>query len=119
MSDRKKSKNYWAFGAKGWGVAGVGIMFYFFWQGPIYSGSNFWFSALNEMFGWSVPSMALPITLAGILSIFGVMLWGALAKKLGAKRVIVITMVLAAASNMIFAAMQTLWAFDVSVILFF
>lgn len=119
MSDITKRKNYWAFGKKGWGIAGIGILFYFFWQGPMYSASNFWFTALEEMFGWSVPSMALPITLAGILSVFGVILWGALAKKFGAKRIIVICLLCAAACNMIFVSFMTLWSFGLSIILFF
>jgi len=119
MSDGKTMKNYWAFGTKGWGVALAGLMFYYFWQGPLYGGSNYWFTAFNEKFGWSVPSMALPITLAGILSVFGVMLFGALAKKIGAKRVIVMCLVLAAACNMLFAVFQTLWSFQVAIILFF
>ncbi|MCL1896995.1 MAG: MFS transporter [Clostridiales bacterium] len=118
-TDFTKRKNYWAFGTKGWGVAGIGILFYFFWQGPMYSASNFWFGALEEMFGWSVPSMSLPITLAGILSLFGVILWGGLAKKLGAKRVIIICLLCAAASNMIFVGFMTLWSFGLSIILFF
>ena len=119
MSDLSTRKNYWAFGRKGWGVASVGIGFFFFFQGPMYGGTNFWFTALEEMFGWSVPSMSIPITIAGIASIFSVMLFGGLAKKFGAKRIIVICLLLAAASNMIFVSFMTLWSFGLSIILFF
>ncbi len=119
MEEGNETRNIFAFGAKGWGISTFGIAFYYFFLGPLYGGTNFWFSALNQMFGWTTTQMSVPIFLAGIIAMLGIILWGGLTKKIGAKRVIVISLILGALSNLIFAFIPTLWAFGSSVILYY
>jgi MFS family permease len=119
MSEVKKSRNPWNFGVKGWGIAFTGIACWYFWQGPLYAGSNFWFTGLNQMFGWEVPSMAAALTIGGVASVFTTALFGVLTKKYGAKKIIFITFVLAALSDLLFATQQTLWSYQVSAAVYF
>ncbi|MDR1291945.1 MAG: MFS transporter [Clostridiales Family XIII bacterium] len=119
MAELKQSRNPWSFGRKGWGVAFAGIACWYFWQGPLYAGSNFWFTGLNEMFGWEVTSMAAALTIGGVASVFTTALFGGLVKKFGAVKIIFIGFILAALVDLIFAFAQTLWAYQVSAAIYF
>ncbi|MDR1043323.1 MAG: MFS transporter [Clostridiales Family XIII bacterium] len=127
MAEVKQSRNPWNFGKKGWGVAFVGIACWYFWQGPLYAGSNFWFTGLPQMLGITDPgeaagmvtSMALALTIGGVASVFSTALFGGLTKKFGTKQVIFIGMLLAALSDLVFAFGQSLITYQISAAVYF
>jgi len=131
MPEVKQSRNPWNFGAKGWGVAITGIFCWIFWQGPLYAGSNFFFTFLGPVeaggvgelggheFGWAVPSMAAALTIGGGLAVVSTAVFGNLIKKLGTIKLIFICMVLCAIVDLYFGFSQTLISYQVSSAVYF
>jgi sugar phosphate permease len=127
----KQSRNPWNFGVKGWGIAFTGIFCWIFWQGPLYAGSNFFFTFLGPVetggigemgghtFGWSTPSMAAALTIGGVLAVVSTAFFGGAIKKLGTKKLIFICMILCAIVDLFFAFSQTLISYQVSAAVYF
>jgi MFS family permease len=125
--EKKKGGNPWNFGKKGWGVAFAGIACWYFWQGPLYAGSNFWFTGLPQILGITDPgeaagmvtSMALALTIGGVASVFTTALFGGLTKKFGTKQIIFVGMLLAALSDLVFGFGQSLLTYQISAAVYF
>lgn len=107
-----------AFGVKGWLVAIMGMAFYYFWQGPIHAGVNFYYSYFEGVFGWTNTQISSAVTFGLMAGVLGVFLWGPLTKKLGAKKTSVISLVCGAATIMIFALAPSLITMYISVVAF-
>ena len=106
-----------AFGVKGWMVTIAGILCIYMMNGPLVGGTNTIFSLFNEWYGWTVTQMSFGITLGGWLSVVGIMLFGMLCRKKGAKFVTVVSLAGVAVALALFAAGQTLTFFLISCIL--
>lgn len=105
-------------GAKGWGVTFVCIMFYLFY--------TFWNSVTNTLmgifnttYGWGQTEMSLVITVAGWISLLGIVLFGFLGKKIGAKKVSTLGLFISVIAFVILATMSDFIMFAVGVILFY
>lgn len=105
-------------GAKGWGITGICICFYFFY--------NFWNNASNTLFGiltgiygWETTQMSFIVTLGGWCSLLGIVLFGVIGRKIGAKRVSVIGLVGNIIAFIILATMSDFVMFSVGTLLFY
>ena len=107
-----------AFGVKGWGIAIMGMAFYYFWQGPIHVAVNFYYAYFEGMFGWNNTQVSTAVTIGLLMGVLGIFIWGPLNKKLGAKAVSVIGLLGGAASTMIFALAPSIVTLYIAVILF-
>ena len=106
-----------AFGVKGWMVTIAGILCIYMMNGPLVGGTNTIFSLFNEWYGWTVTQMSFGITLGGWLSVIGVMLFGMLCRKKGAKLVTVISLTGVAIALALFAVSQNLTMFILSCVI--
>ena len=52
-----------AFGVKGWGIALMGMAFYYFYQGPLHFAINFYYGYLEAVYGWTNQQLAAAITI--------------------------------------------------------
>jgi len=107
-----------AFGVKGWGIAIMGMVFYYFWQGPLYGAINFYYTYFEQAFGWTNTQVSAAITIGMLTGVLGIFIWGPLNKKLGPKMLSCIGLVGGAASVMIFALAPSLPTLYAAVILF-
>lgn len=119
MAEGKKF-NAWIpnFGAKGWGITFtcfVFFIFYTFWN----SVTNTLFGMFTEQYGWQQTDMSYVITIAGWISLFAVVLFGALGRKIGAKMVSVIGLIGSALGFVILACMTNFAMFAAGVIVFY
>lgn len=116
----KLSESSWIpnLGAKGWGVTLICVCFYFFynfWN----NGANTLFGIFTEMYGWQQTDMSFIVTLGGWLSLIGIVAFGALGKKMGAKVACIIGLIINALSFVILALMNSFMMYAAGVILFF
>lgn len=116
----EKKENTWIpnLGAKGWGVTLVCVGFYFFynfWN----NGANTLFGVFTEMYGWQQTDMSFIVTLGGWCSLLGIAVFGALGKKLGAKMIATIGLVLSGVAFIILANASDFTLYAIGVILFF
>ena len=107
-----------AFGAKGWIITAFAICFYYFYQGPIQFGSNFFFGYFEQAFGWSNQLISSAITIGSIVGIVSIVFWAPLNKKWGAKKLSITGLILAALSTCIFAFAPSKVTLYISVILY-
>lgn len=116
----KLSQSSWVpnLGVKGWGVTLVCVMFYLFY--------TFWNAATNtllgvftEMYGWQTTDMSFVVTIAGWISLVAIVLFGFVGKKIGAKKVSTIGLVVSALAFAILACMNSFVMFAAGVILFY
>jgi MFS family permease len=116
----KLAKSSWIpnLGVKGWGVTAVCIMFYLFY--------TFWNAVTNtllgiftEMYGWAQTDMSFVVTIAGWISLLGIVLFGYIGRKIGAKNVSTIGLFISAISFVILALMDSFLLFAVGVVLFY
>lgn len=116
----KLSQSSWIpnLGVKGWGVTLVCIMFYLFY--------TFWNSASNtllgiftEMYGWQTTDMSFVVTIAGWISLLSIVLCGFIGKKIGAKKISGIGLIVSAIAFVLLACMNSFVTFAIGVILFY
>lgn len=107
-----------AFGVKGWGIAIMGMAFYYFWQGPIHVAVNFYYGYFEGLFGWTNTQVSTAVTIGLLMGVLGIFIWGPLNKKMGAKMVSVIALLGGAVSTMIFALSPSIVTLYIAVILF-
>ena len=107
-----------AFGLKGWGIALMGIAFYYFYQGPLHFAINFYYGYLGEVYGWTNSQLAAAITIGQLVGVLGIFIWGPLNKKIGSKGVAIIGLIGGACSTMIFAFAPSIPTFYIAVIVF-
>ena len=107
-----------AFGVKGWGIAIMGMAFYYFWQGPIHVAVNFYYGYFEALFGWNNTQVSTAVTIGLLMGVLGIFIWGPLNKKWGAKKVSVVGLLGGAVSTMIFAVAPSLTTLYIAIILF-
>ena len=112
------SKYLPAFGVKGWGIALMGMAFYYFYQGPLHFAINFYYGYFEALYGWTNSQLAAAITIGQLVGVAGIFIWGPLNKKLGSKKVAIIGLLGGAISTMFFAFAPSIPTFYLSVILF-
>lgn len=116
----KISQSSWVpnLGVKGWGVTLICLCFYYFynfWS----NGANTLFGIFTEQYGWQQTDMSFIVTLGGWISLIGIVAFGALGKKKGARLVCIIGLLLSAVAFVIVALMNNFMMYAVGVILFF
>ena len=97
------SKYLPAFGVKGWGIALMGMAFYYFYQGPLHFAINFYYGYFEALYGWTNSQLAAAITIGQLVGVAGIFIWGPLNKKMGSKKVAIIGLAGGAISTMFFA----------------
>lgn len=107
-----------AFGLKGWGIAVMGMAFYYFWQSPLHAAINFYYDYFESVYGWTNVQLSAAITIGMLVGVAGIFIWGPLNKKMGSKQISVIGLVGGAASMLVFAFMPSIPTFYAAVILF-
>lgn len=115
-----KKFNAWLpnFGAKGWGITMVCFMFYFFyafWNG----GTNTLFPIFTEQHGWQTTDMSFVVTVGGWVSLIGIVAFGALLRKAGAKIVCAIGLFGSAVAFVLLAVMDSFAMYVAALILFY
>lgn len=118
MANVKESSWIPNLGAKGWGITVVCICFYLFygfWNGA----TNTLFALLNAMFGWETTQMSFVITISGWCSLVGIVVFGAIGKKIGARNVSIIGLIGTAIGFAIMALMTNFTMFAIGVFLFY
>ncbi len=114
-----KKRHAWIpdFGARGWGIVILGVVFYY--CGNLFDAAlNSILSVYSGMYGWDNVRMTSVVTIGGWLSILGVILFGILCKKKGAKLTSAIGLFGGALSLVILGAAKSFPLFVVGVILF-
>lgn len=116
--DKKKGVSTWlpAFGVKGWVIAIFGIIFYYFYQGPIHTASNFYFAYFEGLYGWTNTQVSTAITLGLLVGVAGITVWGPVQKKLGSRKVAVIGLLGGAVTNLIFGFFPSMVTLYISII---
>ncbi len=116
--DKKKSISTYlpAFGVKGWIIAIFGIIFYYFYQGPVQVASNFYFAYFEAVYGWTNTQISTAITLGLLVGVAGIFVWGPAQKKLGSKKLAIVGLLGAAVTNLIFGFAPSMATLYVSVI---
>jgi predicted MFS family arabinose efflux permease len=108
------------FGLKGWGIAFLSICFYYFYLGGVFDvGLNTLVGVYNEQYGWSITQIMFFVSLGGWLAILGIVIFGALCKKKGAKFVSIIGLFLVAISFLIVAFSKSLPVFAFGLVMNF
>ena len=107
-----------AFGVKGWGIALMGIAFYYFYQGPLHFAINFYYSYFEQVYGWTNTQLAAAITIGQLVGVAGIFIWGPLNKRIGSKKVAIIGLLGGALSTLVFAFAPSIPTFYISVIVF-
>ncbi|PJM75781.1 MFS transporter [Bifidobacterium simiarum] len=112
--------NHWIpdLGIKGWGVTATCIGFYFFynfWN----NGSNTLFSLFTEMYGWQTTQMSMVVTISGWASLVGILLFGIIGHRIGARNVSIIGLIGNVVAFAILALMNNFTMFVIGVLLFF
>lgn len=93
------------FGAKGWAVTLICLVFFIFnmyWN----SVTNVLFGYWAELYGWAETSMASVITISGWVSLIAIVVFGALIRKIGAKIVCIIGLLGSAVGFVLLANMN-------------
>lgn len=80
-------------GVKGWGVTACCIGFYIFYN-FFNNAANTLFGILTEMYGWQTTDLSFVVTIGGWVSLLGIVAFGALGKKIGARNVSIVGLVL-------------------------
>ncbi len=119
MSEKKKF-NAWLpnFGAKGWGITAICFVFcffYSFWNG----GTNTLLTIWTEQYGWAQTDMSYVITIGGWVSLIGIVVFGALGRKYGAKLICMIGLAGSAIGFAILAVMNSFAMYAAAVIIFY
>ena len=104
------------FGAKGWGIALMGMAFYYFYQGPLNVGINFYYGYFETLYGWTNTQLSAAVSIGLAVGVLGLFVWGPVNKRIGSKITAIIGLVGAAASNLAFASSPSLTTFYISVI---
>jgi OFA family oxalate/formate antiporter-like MFS transporter len=105
-------------GAKGWGITFICICFYFFynfWN----NASNTLFGVLTGMYGWETTQMSFIVTLGGWCSLLGIIVFGVIGRKVGAKNVSIIGLIGSIIAFVILATMSNFTMFAVGTLLFY
>lgn len=105
-------------GVKGWGVTACCIGFYIFYN-FFNNAANTLFGILTEMYGWQTTDLSFVVTIGGWVSLLGIVAFGALGKKIGARNVSIVGLVLNIIAFVILALMNSFAMYAVGVILFF
>lgn len=118
MGSLKESSWIPNLGGKGWAVTCVCIGFYFFY--------NFWNNAsnvllniLNGMYGWDPTQISFIITLGGWCSLIGILVFGPLGAKIGARKVSIVGLVGNMIAFVLLATMSNFAMFAIGVVLFY
>jgi predicted MFS family arabinose efflux permease len=107
------------FGLKGWGIAGLGICFYYLSMSVFDVGLNTLVGTYNEMYGWSITQIMFFVSLGGWLAVLGIVIFGAVCKKKGARFVSIIGLFLVAMSFVILAFSRNMAVFAVGILMYF
>lgn len=105
------------FGAKGWGIVLVSVVFYYF-SNLFDAALNSVLSVYNAAYGWETVQMTSMVTIGGWISILGIILFGALCKKKGAKYTSVVGLLGGAVALILLGVAKTFAVFAVGVVLF-
>ena len=112
----KVSKFLPAFGVKGWGIALMGMAFYYFYQCPLQLAINFLYGYLEGVYGWTNTQLSLAVTLGSIVAVLSIFIWGPLTKKWGAKLVSIVGLVGSALATLIFALFPSIPTWYITII---
>lgn len=107
------------FGTKGWTVTLFGVCYYFLYMSVFDTGLNTLFPAYNQAFGWSVTEMSSVVAVGGWLAIVGIAVFGAIAKRKGAKFTTLLGLAGVVVSFVIVAVAQNFVVFSIGLILYF
>ncbi len=105
-------------GAKGWGITVICIFFYFFyafWNGA----TNTLLGIFTAMYGWDQTQMSFVISAAGWCSLLGIVVFGAIGRKIGARNVSAVSLLGTAIAFAILAMMTNFTMFVIGVVLFY
>jgi sugar phosphate permease len=113
-----KKDSIFNLGTKGWGVTLAGVAFMYCWMGILIQGSNYWLTFLESDYGWSRTSIAGATTAAGLISPLGILLWGVVVKKIGAKNLSALTLIASGLSLLVFPAFMSVASMWIATILY-
>ncbi len=105
-------------GVKGWGVTACCIGFYIFYN-FFNNASNTLFGVLTEMYGWQTTDMSFAVTVGGWASLLGIVAFGALGRKIGARNVSIVGLLLNVVAFIVLAFATTFPMFAFGVVMFF
>lgn len=114
-----KKRHAWLpdFGTRGWGIVLLAAVFYY--CGNLFDAAlNSVLSVYNAAYGWDNVQMTSVVTLGGWISIIGVILFGILCKRKGAKLTSAVGLFGGAIALVILGMAKTFTLFSVGVILF-
>lgn len=113
-----KKRNAWLpdFGARGWGIVLLSAVFYYCGNSVFDAGLNSVMAVYSETYGWSTTQITSLVTLGGWISIFGLMVFGALCKKKGAKFTSAVSLFGEAAFFLLLSTVKTLPMFAIGAI---
>jgi MFS family permease len=96
------------FGAKGWGIIVYSMYAMFLNTGATVDGANATITTFSEAFGWDSNVLLNFSTIAGLFSLLGIAFFGALCQKLGPKKIMVVSGILAGVSYIWYAHASSL-----------
>ena len=113
----RPSTGMWNFGRKGWKVAIYQVIWFFFMTGMTVDGLNIIVPQVAAYRGWNQDTVLSFSTPASIIALFIVVVFGALAKKFGLKRTMVVTMFAAGAATILYGNAPTLAVYFIALVL--
>lgn len=116
MQDSKKPGMY-NFGRKGWTVIGFQIVWLFFMTGMTVDGLNIIVPGIAAYRGWDPNAILSISTPASIIALILCVLWGGFITKFGAKRTMIITMVLAGLAMIFYGNAPTIPMYAIALVL--
>ena len=119
MVEKRRSALIPHFGAKGWGITLVCLVYFIFnmyWN----SVTNVLFGYFSEAYGWVETDMSFVITIAGWISLVSIVVFGALVRKIGAKVVCTIGCAGSAVGFILLAVMNgNFYLYAAGIVVFF
>lgn len=105
-------------GVKGWAVTAVCIGFYIFYN-FFNNASNTLFGIMTEMYGWQTTDMSFAVTVGGWVSLLGIVVFGYVGGKIGARNVSILGLVLNVVAFIIMALSTTFTMFAAGIVFYF
>jgi MFS family permease len=116
MSTHKRSAWIPDFGAKGWGIVFIAAVFFYCGNSVFDAGFNSVMAVYSGTYGWAPTLMASIVTLGGWISIFGLIFFGAVCKKKGAKFTSIVGLLGEAVFFLLLAVTKTASVFAIATI---
>lgn len=112
-----KKPSMWDFGRKGWTVAIYQVVWFFFMTGMTVDGLNIIVPQIAAFRGWSADTVLSISSPASIIALFLVVVFGGIARKVGLKKTMVVTMYAAGVVTILYGNAPTIPLYAVCLVL--